>query len=108
MSVAVALGKKLVKIRENLDISQEELAFKCELAPAHMGQLERGEKSPTLDTLQKIANGLHITVSELLDFGADLPANNFDRKTNRILAAIQGKTDAEKTKILDMIKILFK
>ena len=106
--VANALGKKLVNIREKLGISQEEFAFKCGLAAAHMGQLERGEKSPTLDTLQKIADGLCITVSDLLDFGSNLPASKLDSKSNKILAILQDKSDADKDKVHDMIKVLFK
>ncbi|MCL2837616.1 MAG: helix-turn-helix domain-containing protein [Oscillospiraceae bacterium] len=106
--VSVTLGKRLVKIRENLEISQEEFAFKCGLTAAHMGQLERGEKSPTLDTLQKIADGLCITVSDLLDFGLNLPANKFDSKTNKILSIIQSRTNEDKSKVYNMIKLLFK
>ncbi|MCL2838745.1 MAG: helix-turn-helix domain-containing protein [Oscillospiraceae bacterium] len=106
--VAKALGNKLISIREDLGISQEELAFKCGLAAAHMGQLERGEKSPTLDTLQKIADGLYITISDLLDFGMSLPANKLDSKTNKIVAIVQNRSETEKSKAHDMLKLLFK
>lgn len=104
--ISIAFGNRLVQIRTDLGISQEELAFKCNLQSAHMGQLERGEKSPTLGTLQKIADGLCITVSELLNFDLTLPANKLDSKTNKIIAITQNRTDAEKAKIYSMIKIL--
>jgi len=104
--VSTVFGNKLVQIRTDLGISQEELAFKCNMHSAHMGQLERGEKSPTLETLQKIADGLCITVSDLLNFDSALPANKLDSKTNKIIALTQNRTDAEKAKIYNMIKIL--
>jgi len=106
--VSTAFGNKLVEIRTDLNITQEELAFKCNLQSAHLGQLERGEKSPTLETLQKIADGLCITVSDLLNFGSALPANKLDSKTNKIIAITQNRSDAEKAKIYSMIKILIR
>lgn len=49
-------------------MSQEELALKANINPAYFGQVERGLKCPTVDTLYKISKALDISLSELLRF----------------------------------------
>lgn len=48
-----------------MGISQSELAFLCGLHRTYIGAIERGEKSPTLVTMEKIANGLSLSISDL-------------------------------------------
>lgn len=42
-------------------------AFDCELGRTQLYMIENGKTNPRLSTLQKIANGLHISVIELLN-----------------------------------------
>ena len=48
-----------------MGISQEELAFRCGVHRTYIGAIERGEKSPTLTTIEKIAKGLDIPLDKL-------------------------------------------
>ena len=57
-----------MKIRRELGITQEELSLKCNINRTYMGELERGEKSPSLITIVKIAKGLNITKQILFDY----------------------------------------
>ena len=61
-------GIRMRELRARYDISQEELALKSELNRTYIGDIERGEKTPSLITLSKIANGLGITLKELFDY----------------------------------------
>ena len=45
--------------------SQETLALQADMNPAFLGHLERGLKSPTVKTLEKIAAALDISMAEL-------------------------------------------
>ncbi|MBO6256486.1 helix-turn-helix transcriptional regulator [bacterium] len=49
-------------------ISQEELADMAGVARSTMGIIERGEKSPSLQTVAKIANALEIEIHKLFIF----------------------------------------
>ncbi|WP_235904668.1 helix-turn-helix domain-containing protein [Patiriisocius marinus] len=49
-------------------LSQEELAFDCNIAISQIGRIERGEVNTTLSTLYTIPLALEITVPELLEF----------------------------------------
>ncbi len=59
---------RIRKLRKQKDLSQEELALRAGINTVYYGQLERGQKCPTIDTLYKIATGLQISIPELLSF----------------------------------------
>ena len=63
------LGAKIKQMRNQLGLTQEELADRCELTKGYISQLE-GPGSyfcPSLKTLFKIAEVLGTTVSHLTD-----------------------------------------
>lgn len=64
-NINVAFGKHIARLRKMQEISQEELAFRCSVHRTYIGALERGEKSPTLNTIQKLAKGLNMSLVEL-------------------------------------------
>lgn len=61
-------GLRIVELRKNAGISQDELAFRSNIHRAYMGTIERGEKSVTLNTVEKIATGLGVNVKDLFDW----------------------------------------
>lgn len=64
----IAFGANLAQIRNNLGITQEELAFRCGFDRSYIGTIERGEKSATINTLSKIAKGLNLKIKDLFDY----------------------------------------
>lgn len=67
-SVNVEFGKRLAELRHKKGLSQEALAYKCGVDRTYIGIVERGEKSPTLNVLSKIAGALELTLKELFDY----------------------------------------
>jgi len=61
-----SLGKELRRARQSRGLSQEKLAGLSDLDRTYIGLLERAEKSPTVDTLLRVAFALGETPSELL------------------------------------------
>ncbi len=106
MCSANNLGKRLKQIRSDMGISQEELAYRCNMQASHISQIERGQKSPTLDTLEKLAAGLNITVSVLTDYATDISfsGDEFVNKINSYLIKLNNK---QKKQILSIIKTFF-
>lgn len=64
----VKLGTKIAEYRKAKDLSQEELGFLIKSARNYIGCIERGEKSPSLKTLQKIAKALNVKVKDFIEF----------------------------------------
>jgi len=62
-----ALGILARKRRENLNISQEELAMRSNLDRTYISGIERGIRNPSLTALLSLANGLNLSISQLLD-----------------------------------------
>jgi transcriptional regulator with XRE-family HTH domain len=60
------LGRRIKERRNELGISQEALAHRCELHWTFVGQVERGQRNPRLSNLLKIAAGLDIDPGELV------------------------------------------
>lgn len=59
-------GENVRMYRNQLNISQEELAFKANLHRTYIGMIERAEKNITLVNMEKIANALEIKIGDLL------------------------------------------
>lgn len=54
------------KLRLDLGLSQEELARKADLHRTFISMIERGQRNPTLDVLERLAQALGKRPSELL------------------------------------------
>ncbi|MBK1987065.1 helix-turn-helix transcriptional regulator [Sphaerospermopsis aphanizomenoides BCCUSP55] len=60
-------GSRLRQIRQNLQLSQEELAHLCNLDRSYIGGVERGERNISLVNIHKIADALNISPKEFFD-----------------------------------------
>lgn len=65
MYCAIDIGARIRYFRKLKGWSQETLALQADMNPAFLGHLERGLKSPTVKTLEKIAAALDISMAEL-------------------------------------------
>ena len=66
LSPEAAFGRVLREIRQGQSISQEELAARSGYHRTYIGQLERGEKSPSLRTIFNLAGSLEVSPSGML------------------------------------------
>lgn len=62
------VGKRIVEIRNQKNISQQELASKCNFEKSNMSRLEKGNVNATLSTLEKVCDALQIEYIELFKF----------------------------------------
>lgn len=65
--IAIKFGQRVRYYRKELHLSQEQLAELCELHPTYIGQLERGEKNPSIETVFQLCQGLKITPERLFE-----------------------------------------
>ena len=63
----IAIGNRIRKLREVKNISQQDLAFDCNIEKSNYHRIESGRTNPTIYTLQRIAINLGITLSELVN-----------------------------------------
>jgi XRE family transcriptional regulator, regulator of sulfur utilization len=60
------LGVQLKKIRYQRGMSLDDMAKQTDVSKAQLAQMEKGESNPTVSTIWKIADGLKISFSSLL------------------------------------------
>jgi transcriptional regulator with XRE-family HTH domain len=59
-------GKAIRRRRRELDFSQEELAERADLHRTYISDIERGERNPSLENIEKLAKALNISIARLL------------------------------------------
>ena len=89
MYCEVNVGERIRYFRNLRGWSQETLALQAEINPAFLGHLERGLKSPTIKTLEKIVRALDISlavdnakdavIAQVCDQIRDLPLESIER-----------------------------
>lgn len=65
--IAVAFGRRVRAVRDEAKMTQEELAEAAEVHPTFISNVERGYRVPTVPTLLKLAAGLGVKPSKLID-----------------------------------------
>ncbi|QHQ34520.1 helix-turn-helix transcriptional regulator [Algicella marina] len=97
------INEALRLIRVFHDLKQVELAKKIGVSRSHISEIEKGNKTPSLDLIQRYATEFRIPVSSILFFAEELPnAKSGDKirskiagKVIDILRFVERKADAE-------------
>lgn len=71
----VEIANKLVKLRKQMGLSQEELAEKIGVSRQAVSKWERSESSPDTDNLIALSRIYGISIDEMLDPGTESPVN---------------------------------
>jgi len=58
-------GKAIRRRRRELDLSQEKLAEIAEIHRTYISSIERGERNPSLENIEKLAKALDISIADL-------------------------------------------
>lgn len=61
------IGTKIKLLRMKVSLSQEQLALQAGINKNSLGAIERGQSSPTIETLAKISEALGLELKELVD-----------------------------------------
>ena len=104
--ITESVGDKIRSLRKERGLSQESLALKAGLNTSYMGQIERAEKSATIDSLEKIANALDVPIEELFSFER-VEAHNVDKTIiDKVAFQLHGRTEMEQEAVYNFIKQL--
>ena len=96
-----ALGKRIRDERLMQRLTLEKLAERTDKSINFIGQIERGEGKPSLETLVDIANALGVTVDSLLADNVKTSDNSIDKE---ITVLRRNMSDKGKRFILDTIQ----
>ncbi|MSS63850.1 helix-turn-helix domain-containing protein [Velocimicrobium porci] len=100
----IIFGKKIRDERLKLHLTQEKLGKEVNLSTAYIGQIERGERSLTLDNLEILTKRLGISIDYLLSESM----TNKEENTNKLwLQLVNERSKEEKQMAVDIIQSVF-
>ena len=106
MDITQEVGARIRYYRNEKKISQEKLSEMSDLHPSYIGQLERGEKTPSIETLYKITQGLSMSLTDyFLDFEviSTEPEETYAMKSYRLIEYQPARTQKKLFNILNEI-----
>ena len=99
--IAKIIGQRIRNYRTQKGLSQEKLAELAGCHPTYIGQLERGEKNATLESVEKIASAMDISLSELFDKLGKSGGDNIAAKCYDLVAS---KNEAEQKQLYKLLQ----
>lgn len=105
--ITMDTAERIRQLRRGQSLSQEALALRANLNPAYFGQIERGLKCPTIDTLYKIATALGVPAAELLSQQPPPTISSYHDRLEKLLTQIPESKQEQFLRLLeDVIAIL--
>lgn len=102
--LSIKIGQRIRNYRLRQKLSQEELSEKCGLHPTYIGQVERGEKNATLESISKITDGLSISLSTLFENIEDYRDERSNNYPAMAYDLVQSVSESVQEKIITIIK----
>ncbi len=96
-------------MRKGARWSQAQLAERLEVSDNFIGQIERGERAPSIHTLERLAGIFNVRVKDLFDFenpGVDEIIDGRDREIENMVFFLRTRSSDEVSYICTMIRSL--
>lgn len=102
------LGQRLRALRKQRGLSQERLGDRANLSGKFIGEVERGEKSISIDSLYRVSVALEVPLRDLTDVRADKPSAVPTEDAERIFALVAGRRRPEDVrKAYNVLRAMF-
>ncbi len=88
------VGLNIKKIREQKGLMQKEIAAVAGMHPANYNKVEKGEREPSIDALDKIAKFFGRTIDQLIHYEGNMPSE----------VTIEDKTANEKVRMIEQLE----
>ena len=106
--ITMAVAARIRHFRQLNSLSQEAVALRANINPAYFGQIERGLKCPTIDTLYKITTALNVSLSEFLRLDSSIKdCISSEERIQSLLSQVPDSKREEVLKIFEEIVSLF-
>jgi transcriptional regulator with XRE-family HTH domain len=104
MDISDQLGSRIRQYRKKMGLTQEELAFNSDINISFLGDIERGIKKPSIETLEKLLKVLGVTFQEFFDFETAIKPFKDCTALERLNAKLQGRSENEIGMICNVIQ----
>lgn len=98
-----SVGGNIRKYRQIKKLRQEDLAELTNLSPNYIGMIERGEKTPSLETLIAIVNALGVSADMVL---ADALSRGYQIKASLLIEKLDSIPEKDRSRIIAVVETL--
>jgi len=104
------LGIRLYQLRNEAGMTQAKLAEKSDLSIDLISRIERGDRAPSLESIERIATALNVPPVQLFNFdGQEIQAmSNAPFEVLELWKLLQGRRSKQVTLIADIAKVILK
>ena len=98
------IGENIKRIRTAKNLSQKEVPINASLDAAQYSRIENGKTDPSVNTLERIAKAMEITLAELFASTDELKKiNSLDKSIMKKVGLMESLSDEEKQTIYTML-----
>ena len=87
-SLIKAIGQRTRRAREEMDLTQEQVAERAGLHVSYVGQIERGLREPSLKSLVSITHALNLELVDIFTEGGD-KEDRLLRELRRVIGTLE-------------------
>ncbi len=100
--------ERIRQLRKQCNLSQDELAHMAGISSNYMGQIERGEKCPTLETFLKIASALNVSPVTLINDTDNMPVTIYTPELNKVIQLLVTYSGSELNEVYKLLSCVSK
>ena len=99
------IGERLIQLRKSQNWSQEDLAKQVSSSRIMIGNYERGDNTPSMEVIIKIARAFDVSIDYLLGEGLNA---TFDKETLRRLDEMEKLPSEERQRIFHYVDLIIR
>ena len=103
-NVSNQLGARIRQYRKKKGLTQEVLALNSGINISFLGDIERGIKKPSIESLEKLLKALGVTFKDFFDFEMAIKPFKDCTALEKLNVALQGRSESEIGMIYSVIK----
>jgi transcriptional regulator with XRE-family HTH domain len=67
VDVKLKIGQRIKELREQMNMSQKDLAYTADLDRSYIASIENGQRNVSIVNIEKIATALNVTIKEFFN-----------------------------------------
>jgi len=107
-NISDRVGARIREYRKRAGMTQENLALSANMGVSFLGDVERGKKKPSIDSLEKILSVLNVSFEEFFSFAAELKPYKDSPALEKLTMSLRSLSNVEIETIYNIVtQILF-
>ena len=103
-NVSNQLGARIRQYRKKIGLTQEVLALNSGINVSFLGDIERGTKKPSIESLEKLLKALGVTFQDFFDFETGIKPFKECTALEKLNLELQGRSEVEIGMIYNVIQ----